>query len=297
VGASAASASLTFSISDANGVAVTKTLALTVNPVPSISTSSLPTATVGQTTYAPIVAATGGTTPYQTWSISSGSLPSGLSINSMTGIISGPVGGSPGNFTFTVKVVDANAVAGTKSLTITVSAAPSVTTTSLATATDSQTNYSQTLAATGGTGSLTWSVSGGTLPAGLTLNASTGAISGSDVTGTTQTFTVAVMDTNAVTATKSLTITVYAAPAVMTASPLPAGTHGVAYTTTLAASGGAPALTWSVSTGTLPTGLTLNSSSGVISGTVASPTTGSFTITVTDADGVAASKAFTITFS
>ena len=297
VGASATTQTFTVSITDANGVTATQSITLTVNTPPTVTTTTLASATDTQTGYAQTLAATNGTTPYSTWSVSTGSLPTGLTLNALSGVISGTVGASATTQTFTVKVLDANSVAGTQSLTITVAAAPVVTTTSpLATATDTQTTYSQTLAASGGTTPLTWAVTTGSLPTGLTLTSSTGVISGTlGASAATATFTVTVTDNHAVTATKSLTITVNAAPAVTTAS-LPSGVHGTAYTTsTLAASGGTAPLTWTLSSGSLPLGLSL-STAGVISGTLnASATTQTFTVKVTDSNGVAATKSFTIT--
>ncbi len=69
---------------------------------------------------------------------------------------------------------------------------------------------------------------------------------------------------------------------ITTASPLPAATVGVAYSQTLAATGGTTPYTWTLATGsTLPAGLTL-STAGVISGTPTTAATSTFTITVTD---------------
>ncbi len=73
------------------------------NP-PSISTKSLPAATVG-VAYSQSLTATGGTPPYM-WSISSGSLPSGLSLGASTGVISGTPTGAAGTDQFTVTVSD-----------------------------------------------------------------------------------------------------------------------------------------------------------------------------------------------
>ncbi len=115
-----------------------------MNAAPSITTTTLATATQTQVGYSQTVAGTGGTTPYA-WSVSSGILPSGLTINAATGVISGTVGGSAVSETFTVKVVDTNGVAATKSLTITVNAAPSLRPGTLAGATQGG-SYSQTLA-------------------------------------------------------------------------------------------------------------------------------------------------------
>ena len=94
---------------------------------------------------------------------------------------------------------------------------PVVTTGSLATATEGQVGYSQTLTATGGTAPSLWSISSGSLPTGLVLTAGTGLISGTvDPNATTKTFTVVVTDSNGVTSIgTSLTLTV-TGPAVST---------------------------------------------------------------------------------
>jgi len=68
---------------------------------------------------------------------------------------------------------------------------------------------------------------------------------------------------------------------ITTTSPLPNGTSGVSYSTTLAATGGTPSYTWALISGALPTGLTL-SSNGTITGTPSSTGTFNFTVRVTD---------------
>ena len=87
---------------------------------------------------------------------------------------------------------------------------PTVTTPSLADGTTGS-SYSATLAATGGTGSYTWSVTLGSLPAGLLLNTSTGVIHGTPTGTGTATFTVSATDGTPKTGSKSLTLTVNAA--------------------------------------------------------------------------------------
>jgi hypothetical protein len=103
---------------------------------------------------------------------------------------------------------DTNDSSGTSSvLTQTMNPTPQVVTTSLSAGTLG-TSYSATLAATGGTTPYSWSISSGSLPAGLSLNASTGAITGAPTVESTSDFTVQVTDANNITATQPLSIVV-----------------------------------------------------------------------------------------
>jgi Putative Ig domain len=146
------------------------------------------------------------------------------------------------------------------------------------------TAYSQTLAATGGTTPYTWTLSSGNLPAGLSLNSSTGVISGTPTTAQTYNFTVQVSGGG--TATKALSIVISnnpPSPLTISTTSLSNGTVGTSYNQTLQATGGVGSYTWSLNGTTLPAGLSLNSSTGVISGTpTASGTTTNITIQVTD---------------
>ena len=91
------------------------------------------------------------------------------------------------------------------------------------------------------------------------------------------------------TATKVLTIVIGAAPTISSGPALPGGTLGTAYSTTLAATGGTPPYTWSISAGSLPAGLTLNGTSGAVTGTPQAAGTFNFTVKVTDAAQATAS--------
>lgn len=273
-------------------------------PALAVSTTSLPGGTLG-TAYSQTLTATGGAGA-DTWSISSGSLPAGLSL-SAAGVISGtPTGTVTGAINFTVKVTDSEtptAQSATKALSITISAAPlSITTSSLPTGVKGS-SYSATVAAAGGAGAYSWAVTTGSLPVGISINASTGAISGTPTATGVTSFTVTVTDGETPTpqtANKQLTITVNPQLSVSTTS-LSAGVVAAGYNQTLAAAGGIPSYSWAVTTGSLPAGLSLNASTGAITGTPTGPFVGTsnFTVTVTDSESPAktASQALSITIS
>jgi len=87
---------------------------------------------------------------------------------------------------------------------------------------------------------------------------------------------------NAAVATASLTINVYQSQLLISTTTLPAGIAGLAYSTTLKATGGTPPYTWSITSGTLPPGLSSNGSTGVISGNPTTSGTYGFTLQVQD---------------
>ena len=267
-------------------VSATKSLSIVVAPAAlTISTSSLPGVTVG-TAYAQTLAATGGVAPY-TWSLSTGALPTGLSLNTTTGAITGTPTAS-GTFAITAQVTD-NAsptrVSTTQALSIVVAPAALTISTSSLPGVTIGTAYAQTLAATGGVAPYTWSLSTGALPTGLSLNTTTGAITGTPTVSGTFAITVQVTDNASptrVSATKALSIVVAPAALTISTSSLPGVTIGTAYSQTLAATGGVAPYTWSLSTGALPTGLSLNTTTGAITGTPTVAGTSAVTAQVTD---------------
>ncbi len=296
---------INFTVTATDSESPTKTananLSITVSAPPlSVTTSSLAGGTLG-TAYSATLGAMGGITPY-TWSVSVGSLPAGLSLNTSTGAITGtPTGNMTGPINFTVKVTDSEQPAGsaTAALSITITAPPlSVTTSSFAVGVVASA-YSASLQATGGVSPYSWSVTTGTLPAGLSLNSSTGAITGSPTTAGTSNFTVTATDSETPTpqtATKNLSITVNPQLTVTTSSLAPAAV-GTAYNQALAATGGITPYTWSVTTGSLPAGLTLNASTGAITGTPTGPQVGAINFTVTATDSESPTKTATANLS
>ena len=244
--------------------------------LPSIITTSLADGEV-DVAYLETLAASGGTPPY-TWSITAGALPTVLTLNPTTGVISGTPTAA-GTFNFTVQVADSWGAIGTKNLSIKIWPQIAITTTSLAGG-EVDVVYSQPLAATGGNGTFNWSIISGSLPTGLTLSGNT--ISGTPDTGTAGDYPITVQVADGLgTATKGLSITIHPALSITTAL-LADGEVDVDYSEALEATGGTGSYTWSIDSGSLPTGLLLGDSTGVISGPPSVDGTFNFTVQVAD---------------
>ena len=158
--------------------------------------------------------------------------------------------------------------------------------------------YSAALQAQGGTPSYTWSVRSGSLPSGLSLAPTTGMITGIPTSSGTSAFTVQVADKSSPSqvAAAPLAITAAATPLTVSGS-LPSGTAGIAYAAGLTASGGTPAYTWKVTNGSLPAGLTLAATTGVISGTPNASGISTFTLVASDNGNPAQTATSTISMS
>ncbi len=145
--------------------------------------------------------------------------------------------------------------------------------------------YSGQLAATGGAQPYAWSLVLGSLPSGLQLNATTGALTGTPKQAGTFSFTAQVKDSSLLqqqSALESLSIEVAPPPLVIVPSGMPIGALGQNYIFQLQASGGVPPYTWMIVDGALPANLALDASTGLISGTAAVMGTFNFTVEVTD---------------
>lgn len=158
--------------------------------------------------------------------------------------------------------------------------------------------YTNTLAAAGGTGARTWSLqSGSSLPPNLSLNPSSGVISGTPTQAGNFTFTVVVSDSLGVSASRLFALAVSSTLSIVTPATLPTAGVSVTYSTTIQAAGGAPPYFFDTNLELLPPGLVLNTQSGVLSGTPSVPGSYSFPVTVFDSQEASASRTFFITVS
>lgn len=151
------------------------------------------------------------------------------------------------------------------------------------------------LTVSNGSAPFAWSVAGGALPDGLTLNATSGLLAGTPTATGSTSFSVRVTDAQSRKAEKTMTVTVLPPAFGITTGALANGQQGAPFAQTLAAAGGKPPYTWAVVVGGLPTGLTLNATTGVLSGTPTTAGSYSLTIEAKDADSHTARKAMSIT--
>jgi len=223
-------------------------------------------------------------------------LPTGLTLHSATGILDGTPTQS-GLFNIVVTVTDSNGCTGTGSIyplniacnVITVTN-PGVNTGTAGVA------FSQTFTQTGGNGTIVWSETG-TLPTGITLNSATGALFGTTTQVGSFPITVKATDANGCFGTSSYTLTINCQTITVTNPGVNSVQAGVAFDQTFTATGILGTVTWSES-GALPTGITLNPTTGHLAGTT--NVVGSFPITVTATDsngcfGTGATYTLTVT--
>jgi hypothetical protein len=263
-------------------------------PATLIISSTMPSGTV-TIAYSATLTASGGTAPY-TWSVSSGALPQGLTLSS-AGMLSGTPT-APGSSTVTIQVTDSATPAGKGTLTTAITildGALSITSASPLTPGKLNVAYTSTLAATGGTPPYTWSLASGSLPAGITLSTA-GLISGTPAGYGTSSFSVQATDSSSTpeSATAPFTLQVSGGILAVTTTSLPAGTEGVAYSSQLAATGGVPPYSWTM-TAAVPIAAGLGfSSTGLLAGTPTGVGDSTPIFTVVDSAGNAAGAEFNV---
>jgi len=284
--------SFTYTATNGSGTSSAATITITINaPTLTLSPSTLPSGTVGMS-YSQSATASGGTAPY-TYAITSGSLPPGLSLSA-----SGALSGTPttsGSFNFTVTATDTYGASGARAYAGTINGNPPV-----------ASAVSATVAANSSANPITLNLSGGAATSVAVASAAshgTATASGTSITYTptagysgADSFTYTATNGSGTSVSATANLTVSAPTLVLTPASLGAGTTSNPYSATLSASGGTAPYTYSV-TGSLPAGMSLNSSSGLLSGTPTASGSTNLTITVNDANGATGSQAYTFTIA
>jgi hypothetical protein len=286
-------------VTDSHGQTYDAPVTFTFSPIFHTTQTNLPRALL-QAGYSFQFTAIGGAPPY-TWTATNPSnLPPGVSVTS-----SGQLAGTPttaGTYTFSVMATDTASSSITNSYTLQVTPF-SITTFGVLPQATTGSLYSTTLNTS--LGAATWSMVNN-LPGGLSLNPSTGVISGTPTGAGQSQFTVqAAIGGNTVRKVFSIYLVNGAPLAIGTGATLTATPQGNLYTTNLAASGGAPPYTWSLVSGELPPGLTLSNACdsvwqdgppayGCLVGRPATAGPYTFTLQVRDGVGASVTRTFTL---
>jgi large repetitive protein len=257
-----------------------------------ITTAGLPRATAG-TPYTASLGATGGGS--LTWTVSAGSLPSGLTLGA-NGVVSGTPAAA-GTFSFTARVGDGAGRSASKQLDLLV--ADKLTASAPA---DQPWEVGRPLQvsinARGGTPGYSWKLSG-TLPVktgfiGDKGNGSTSFLQG--VPAEAGTFPIALTVTDAAGASTQVTVTLTVAPKLQIATfAIGRARVGKRYLLALAARGGVGHTSWTLAAGSLPAGVKLNATTGVVSGKTRARGRFRFTVLVTDSLGAKAAMTYSLT--
>jgi hypothetical protein len=292
--------SATVTVTDTTGAKGTAAFTWTINPAGNTITVTNPGNQTGKVgTAASLQIQATDSAAGQTLTYSATGLPTGLTISSSTGLISGTPSTTTGSpFSAIVTVTDPTGAKGTAAFTWTINTTGNVITITqpgnLMGKVGTPITCVQIVATDSAAGqTLTYSATG--LPGGLTISATTGQICGTPTAAGTFSVTVTVTDTTGATASITFTITISPAGNTITVTNpgSQTGTVGAAITSlqihaTDSAAG--QTLTYSA---TLPAGLAISSSTGLITGTPTTAGTSTATVTVTDTTGAMGTASFT----
>ncbi|MBQ7214683.1 MAG: putative Ig domain-containing protein, partial [Synergistaceae bacterium] len=282
------SGSFTFTVTAAaSELTGTKTFTLVVNDADfTITTGSLLKPGIAGEAYTETLSHDAGTSASSpVWYVYSGTLPAELSLSRTDGIISGTPT-TAGTYTFRIGLMIGDQITS-KSFTIII--IPAGTASAISITTDyikpgvKDNEYSMILLTDASGSQCIWYLDSGSLPEGLTLDSSTGTISGSPATAGNYTFTIGLYADEQIT-TKSFTMTIVPNTSTygysITTSSLTPGTRGQTYTQKLDTNAPASSPVWYIDSGSLPAGLSLSRSTGTISGTPSESGTYTFTVGV-----------------
>ena len=272
---------ITVTVTDSNGctgTGATYTLVIGCQTI-NVTNPGVNTGTVGQP-FSQTFTQTGGHLPVTFTTISP--LPNGITL-STAGVLSGTTN-QFGTFPIVVTVTDVNGCTGTSSTyTLTINCQTINVTNPVNTNATVGTPFSEQFTQTGAIGTATFTTAS-TLPTGLSLS-SAGLLSGTPLQSGSFPIVVTVTDSNGCTGTGATYTLLVACNVINVTNPANAnGTAGTPFSEQFTQTGGNGTINWSV-TGTLPTGITLNTSSGVLSGTTTQTGTFPITVTATDANG------------
>ena len=246
------------------------------------------------------IRASGGSGPFN-YSVSSGTLPPGLVLDPTAGSLSGrPT--IAGSYDFTITATDSNSICpGSQGYTLVIDcpiisvrpANPDLTPGQVGV------TYNRAFTANGGLAPYTFSIGNGALPGGLSLDSATGILSGSPSVSGTFSFAIQANDNSGCSGSTGYVLTVNcAAIRINPTSPnLPPGTAGSFFTRTFTATGGVAPYNFSITAGALPTGLTLDEVTGVLSGSPTVTGTFNFAVRVADSFGCIGSRAYILTIN
>jgi hypothetical protein len=235
-------------------------------------------------------AAPGSPLATATWSVDSGTLPPGIALGS-DGLLSGTPT-TEGTYTFVVRAALDPSRFDTETETLVVRQPVTVSGQGPGRS-EVGVHFDAALTASGGTGTFTWALAGGTLPEGVTL-APNGSLSGTPRSDGRFAFTAKATDTENRSGTVDGTIVVSPRLSITTRLLRPAKS-GRLYRARIVATGGVIPKTWKITQGPLPHGVRLDRKTGILSGTPRKAGVYRLTVQITDGFKVTSTRALRLT--